>query len=323
MSILANHLTGGIVGVRFVLLAIALGASLTEYRAIRQYLAGADASFCHSTQPPEKGLENDCLRLGVVWPAVNLALALGACINLLLLPTRQAAATGASRPVQTPGRMHNASLSFHDNRRRMATAALATALIAAANGVVYIAAIAQPSGAEHQRMYWQSNTVFWIAASLVLMRDLINHTRTCRQGGSAQNISGCSMFHWSVAAGALAQFGLSALLEVYYALFTGFHISEPVGSTTHSRFVILSGVLSFVAALLPLNAHRRGFYLSLGRPQKGVDMQSDDTHILAAGRGVEIAEYYTSLTRMQPNQIPVVVSPEASSSLLGQLTFGW
>ncbi|KAJ2395667.1 hypothetical protein GGI23_004218, partial [Coemansia sp. RSA 2559] len=219
--------------------------------------------------------------------------------------------------------MNNASLSFHDNRRRMATAALATALIAAANGVVYIAAIAQSSGAEHQRMYWQSNTVFWIAASLVLMRDLINHARACRLGGSAQHISGCSVFHWSVAAGALAQFGLSALLEVYYALFTGFHVSEPVGSTAHSRFVILSGVLSFVAALLPLNAHRRGFYLSLGRPQKGVDMQSEDTQILAAGRGVEIAEYYTSLTRMQPNQIPVVVSPEASSSLLGQLTFGW
>ncbi|KAJ1781293.1 hypothetical protein LPJ59_007080, partial [Coemansia sp. RSA 2399] len=259
---------GGTVGVRFVLVAIALSASLTEYHAIRQYLAGADAKFCHGTQPPEKGLENDCLRLGVVWPAVNLALALGACVNLLLFPMSQAAAADAGRPVQSPGRMANASLSFHDNRRRMATAALAIALVAAANGLVFIAAMAQSSEAEHQRMYWQSNTFFWITASLVLVRDLINHTRACRLGGP-QRIHGSSVFHWSVAAGALAQLGLSALLEVYYALFTGFHVSEPVGSTTHSRFVLLSGVLSFAAALLPLNAHRRGFYLSLGRPQKG------------------------------------------------------
>ncbi|KAJ1902993.1 hypothetical protein LPJ81_003305 [Coemansia sp. IMI 209127] len=52
-------------------------------------------------------------------------------------------------------------------------------------------------------------------------------------------------------------------------------------------------------------------------------MQGDDTQIFAAGLGVESVEYHTSLTRMQPNQMPVVVSPEASSSLLGQLTFGW
>ncbi|KAJ1667542.1 hypothetical protein EV178_001271 [Coemansia sp. RSA 1646] len=327
MSIPASHPSGGTTGVKLVLLAIATSTLLTEYRAIRRYLASADANFCHGTQPLghyDKGLENDCLRLGVVWPALNLALILGACVNLLLLPVSNGPCLEEVRrtgPPLSSSQLATALLSFHDNRTRSATAALVAALIAAANGFVFTADTAW-SGADqtHQRMYWHSHSVFWVAASLVLVRDLISRIRISRLGDSAQRVLGYSVFHWSVVVGALVQFALSALFEGYYAFFTNSHISEPLGSTVHSRFVLLSAILCFAVVVVPLNAHRKGFYLSLGREKKDADMQNDDTQI---SMGIDSAEYQTSLTRMQPKQTPIVTSPETSCSLLGQLTFGW
>ncbi|KAJ2555510.1 hypothetical protein EV175_002249, partial [Coemansia sp. RSA 1933] len=309
--------------VKLVLLAIALGVSLTEYRAIRQYAANADTDFCHSTSNQRLQshqtwvLANDCLRLGVVWPVVNLVLAMGACVNLLLLPFP--APSDAGRPARSPIRMENASIVFHDNRSYMASAALIVSLVAVANGCAFtIASKYSPGSPEqksHQRMYWQSSTVFWVTTSLVLVRDLVSHA-----GGSSTPRSG-GLFHWSVAVGALAQLGLSALLEGYYAFFTGVHVNEPLASTLHSRFVMVSIALSLAAALLPLNAHRNGFYLSLGRPKEGsTDISNNETQPMP---GTEFSEYHTPLTRIKPNQMPVVMSPESSSSLLGQLTFGW
>ncbi|KAJ2654577.1 hypothetical protein IWW48_006018 [Coemansia sp. RSA 1200] len=302
-----------------------IGVSLAEYYAIRRYLADADAGFCHGKQHSERvepWLANDCLRLGVVWPTVNLALALGMCINLLVLPfhslplTREA---GARSPALLPDRLAGV-LSFHDNRTRIGKAALTVSLAAVANGLIFATSMGHRRS--HEYMYWHSQAVFWVAASLVLIRDLANHKRSW-QSGTAQTDAGCGVFHhWSIVVGVLVQFVLGALLEGYYAFFTGKHIGEAPGSTAHSRFVAVSGAISLIVALLSLSSHRRGFYLSLGR-QKTVDVQSGDMALLP-GSEVDSDEYKTPLTRQQqPNQMPLVESPESLCSPLDRLTFGW
>ncbi|KAJ1729986.1 hypothetical protein LPJ72_004689, partial [Coemansia sp. Benny D160-2] len=235
------------VGAKLCLFLIAFSVSLAEYYAIRRYLADADAGFCHGKQPSrhvEPRLANDCLRLGVVWPTVNLALALGMCINLLVLPfhglplTREADARASEL---LPDRLAGV-LSFHDNRTRIGKAALTVSLIAVANGLVFVTYTGHSRS--HEYMYWHSQAVFWVTVSVVLVRDLANH-KWSWQAGTAQTDAECGVFrHWSIVAGALAQFVLGALLEGYYAFFTGKHIGEAPGSTAHSRFVAVSGTIS-------------------------------------------------------------------------------
>ncbi|KAJ2693618.1 hypothetical protein GGH99_001073, partial [Coemansia sp. RSA 1285] len=317
------------VGAKLCLFLIAFSVSLAEYYAIRRYLADADAGFCHGKQLSrhvEPRLANDCLRLGVVWPTVNLALALGMCINLLVLPfhglplTREADARASAL---LPDRLAGV-LSFHDNRTRIGKAALTVSLIAVANGLVFVTYTGHSRS--HEYMYWHSQAVFWVAVSVVLVRDLANH-KWSWQAGTAQTDAGCGVFrHWSIVAGALAQFVLGALLEGYYAFFTGKHIGEAPGSTAHSQFVAVSGTISLVVALLSLSAHRRGFYLSLGRQKKTAGVRSGDTDDmeLLPGSDIDSDEYKTPLTRQQQtNQMPLVGSPESLCSPLDRLTFGW
>ncbi|KAJ1992782.1 hypothetical protein GGI25_003330 [Coemansia spiralis] len=278
------------IGLKLGLLLIALRTIYVEATAIRR-LARSD--LC----PTTPSLFNDCFRLGVAWPLVNLILSLFLFANLLIVPcdTARRSTTDEATPLLRDRAAEPSPeiFKYHDNRLRTAVAAVAASLVAIGNPLVFL----HGSAPEYHRAYWRSHMWFWTTVLLVFVRDLRNHLQRPRR-----------VFHWSLVLVVLLQLVLSMLFEGYYAFFTDIML------TAHSRFVAVSILVSFAIALLPLCVDREGFYLPLKRRSELGPEYEPST---------ESREYQTPLARLRPLEEPLAVSPESKHSVLGQLTFSW
>ncbi|KAJ2182322.1 hypothetical protein GGF45_000941 [Coemansia sp. RSA 551] len=251
-------------------------------------------------------LSNDCFRLGVAWPLVNALLAAVVFGNLVVVPW-----------ISPSGQQSQARamLSFHDNRLSVASLTAAVALVAVANSATFVIIGSRDTsgGARHEQVYWQATLAFWAVAVCAFGRDFV-HTRRHAHA---------SVFHWTLIMAVLVQALVCGLVEGFYEFFTGQHVAEPVGQSLHSQFVMLSAVIGLVAAMLPLYAHRQGFYLPTERRSELATEQATENMELTVGPDVKAFELHTPLTRVRANQIPIVVSPEQSHSIIGQLVFSW
>ncbi|KAJ2490030.1 hypothetical protein IWW37_003505 [Coemansia sp. RSA 2050] len=173
-------------------------------------------------------LGNDCYRLGVVWPVLNLSL-----VGFLAV----GGGAGWWRRQQVD---HNsgarALLKYKDNRRRMGMAAIIVSMV----GIGIATNAAAAVGLGFEQAYWQSQLAFWGYSFLA---------------HAALGV------HWTVAVAVLVQLLVSSLVEPFFAFFTGQHVYEPLLATTHSRSVLAAAVVSAVAALVLLSTHRRGAFL--------------------------------------------------------------
>ncbi|KAJ2797080.1 hypothetical protein H4R21_004458, partial [Coemansia helicoidea] len=296
-----------------VVLAGAVGGALwgAARSAMRNY-AGAPC------RGGPLALGSDCARLGVIWPAANLALAAAAWATMVAA-TRRAPELAAMGRGQGPG---GALVSLHDNRLRVGAAACAVA-VAAAGGALMVALLGGGGGGDgrwgvdpQQRVYWQSHCVFWAAAAAAAACDLAAFVRAgCATAGP--------LFRWPLLAALAAQAAISAA-EMLLMLFSGRHASEPVGASVHACAAMAAAALSAAGFVVPLCAHRRGFYLPRAdpdspRPARDNGADSD----LGAAPDVIPLEYHTSLTKEKREDIPLVESPEDAHSVVGQLVFSW
>ncbi|KAJ2426352.1 hypothetical protein GGF41_002090, partial [Coemansia sp. RSA 2531] len=162
-------------------------------------------------------LGNDCFRLGVIWPVLNLSL-----VSILII------LGGAGWSWRTHLVDHNSGAHplrvYKDNRRKMCVAAIIVSLvgIGIATNTVFVV------GLGFQQAYWQSQLIFW--SSLCLAHITIG-------------------VHWTVTVSVLGQLLVSSLIEPYFGFFTGSHIYEPLLATTHSRSVLATAVVSAIATL--------------------------------------------------------------------------
>ncbi|KAJ2368208.1 hypothetical protein H4S01_001716, partial [Coemansia sp. RSA 2610] len=290
-------------------LAVLLIAGLAMYDAAASsigYWRSSDLQQC--TAAVAYGLSDDCFRLGVAWPLANMALAAVVLGNLAVQPW-------ISNGSQPQGQRQSAMLSFHDNRLSVAVLSAAVALVAVANSLAFVMAggTSAGGGVRHEQVYWQATLAFWAVAACAFGRDLARIMQNSAHG----------TFHWTLTAAVLAQACIGGLAEGYFAFFVGAHVDEPVGQSLHSRFVMLSLAIGLAAAVLPLQAHRRGFYLPRQRrPATATEPATEDMP-LEVGPDVRAFEYHTPLTRVRANQVPLVTSPEQAQSVLGQLIFSW
>ncbi|KAJ2859201.1 hypothetical protein GGH94_006231 [Coemansia aciculifera] len=297
------------------MLALASGTALfSAFQAIREF----SPNDRHGHQCAQ--LTDDCFRLGVAWPVVNVILGIGALVSLLLLPTSPSHDDNSNNRLQNKAapELGGVKVSFRDNRQRMAAAAVGVSLVGAAVPLAFLQVSASaiqgnvPSVHKYHQVYWQSHMAFWISALLALTHGLL-----------ARSYSGATSsrpaFHWLLILAVALQLLLSALVEGYFNFFTGSHIYEPVWFSLHSRFVLASAVISAVATLVQLATHRRGFY------QLDAQLNSAERKQVAAalGKGDDNDDYTTPLTRMRAEKAPLVTSPEHRSSLLDKLSFGW
>ncbi|KAJ1901680.1 hypothetical protein LPJ66_000593 [Kickxella alabastrina] len=276
---------------------------------------------CGRGDNPMWTLTNDCFRLGVMWPAVNLLLAAMVFIYLILTPWE----VGRSETL-----VHHVSgiLSHHDNRLRVARASIAVSVLGAATALGFLSVSSGSSSTvrEHERLYWQSQMVYWVVVAAAFGRQAAGF-----RGGNQK------LFHWPLFAATLGQLCLCVLFEGYYAFFTGDHLHERPGASAHSRFVLVSVALSSASALLPLDAHKLGFFLPKGQRKanatatspsdaaaSGASVGDNEAGDNAAIAGAEVDSVYkTPLSRVRDDQIPLVESPEHVSSIFGQLVFSW
>ncbi|KAJ2358340.1 hypothetical protein GGF43_000870 [Coemansia sp. RSA 2618] len=309
---------GGGRSIAAVKLAVLLAAGFTMYNAAMGgvgYWRSGGLQQCADSEA--YALSNDCFRLGVAWPLVNAVLATAVFANLILQPWIQPFSQVRQQQQQ---RQLGAMLSFHDNRLSVASLSAAVALVAVANAAAFVvigdkSRSASGGGASpYERVYWHSTLAFWVVALCAFGRDLMQQTRRQTQTG---------VFHWTLIAAVLVQAVISGLAEGFFEFFAGEHVREPVGQSLHSRFVMLSSVASLVAAVLPLYAHQRGFYLPRSRRPESLTEQATEDMQLEVGPDVKAFELHTPLTRVRANQIPVVTSPEHSQSVIGQLVFSW
>ncbi|KAJ2744491.1 hypothetical protein GGI20_002929 [Coemansia sp. BCRC 34301] len=257
-------------------------------------------------------LTDDCFRLGIAWPTVNIALGTAMFVSLLLPLPRP----GRNDNAKATRRVNIAGISFRDNRLCMSAAAVGVALVGAATPLAFLRMVTSaiqgsaPSVHEYHGVYWQSHLLFWATALPAFASSLL-----------ARLVSPCDLrpaFHWLLALAVVLQFALSALAEGYFTFFTGAHIYEPALYSPHSRFVLISALVSFAAALVPLLTHRRGFYQ--------LDAQlslAEHKEASAAAMDLVDDDYTTPLTRARQGKTPVVVTPERSTSLFAVLTFAW
>ncbi|KAJ2730836.1 hypothetical protein IW152_004972 [Coemansia sp. BCRC 34962] len=266
-------------------------------------------------------LADDCFRLGIAWPIANIVLGVAAAASLLLLPMDSSSPGDNSNNRQPSNKaapnLGGAKVSFRDNRQRMAAAAVGVSLVGALVPLAFLRASAiqgsMASVHRHHQVYWHSQMAFWISAFLALTHGLL--TRSYSRTTSPR-----LPFHWLLVLAVVLQLFLSALAESYFSFFTGSHIHEPVLFSLHSRFVLVSALVSGAATLVHLITQRSGFY------QLSAQLNAAERKQAAAIIGKENDDdddYTTPLTRMRVEKTPLLTTPEHRSSLFDALSFGW
>ncbi|KAJ2796514.1 Transporter of the ATP-binding cassette (ABC), partial [Coemansia furcata] len=298
---------------RLVLSLAAATALFSAYQALREFQPD-DRHGHQCTQ-----LLDDCFRLGIVWPAINIALGIAAQVSLLLLPSSPSHSDNSnSRHLNKAAfNLGGVKVSFRDNRQCMAAAAVGVSLVGAAVPLAFLrvsASAIQGSVTlvhEYHQVYWKSHMAFWISAFLALTHGLLTRSYS----GAA---STCPAFHWLLVLAVVLQLSLSALAEGYFNFFTGSHIYEPVLFSLHSRFVLVSVIVSVAATLVQLNTHRRGFY------QLDAQLTASEHKQVAAAIDREYDDDYTTpLTRMRAGKAPLLATPEHHSSFFDRFSLGW
>ncbi|KAJ2083395.1 hypothetical protein H4R24_000872 [Coemansia sp. RSA 988] len=243
-------------------------------------------------------LGNECLRLGVAWPAANLTLAAAVLVGLIQGPWKRRVAGGSSAAAG----VDPAIFAFHDNRRSVARALAVAAVAALAIALAFVRMTGEDEQRRAQRVYWQSCVAFWATTAVAAARNAILRSGSGRFQGW---LTGVLCVHVL----------MCALGESYFVFGFPSHTSGQSGLVGHGTFVAISAAVACVAAILPMTAHRHGFYLPRARRTAGDG--------LVVGPGINAREYHTPLTQVRPDQIPMVRSPEDAHSFLGLLLFNW
>ncbi|KAJ1821431.1 hypothetical protein LPJ60_002614 [Coemansia sp. RSA 2675] len=296
--------------------ALVLAAGTALYSAIGAIIAfRPDDRHAHQCTQ----LLDDCFRLGMAWPIVNIVLGVAAVASLLLQPVVSSSSLSGDnsnnrQPNKAAPNLGGAKVSYRDNRQRMAAAAVGVSLVGALVPLAFLRASAiqgsMASAHKYHQVYWHSQMAFWISAFLALTHDLL--TRSFIGATPRQPL------HWLLVLAVALQLLLSALVEGYFSFFTGSHIYEPVLFSLHSRFVLVSALVSGAATLVHLITQRGGFYQ--------LDAQLNVAERKQAAAIIEKEEdddYTTPLSRMRVEKTPLLMTPEHRSSLFEVLSFGW
>ncbi|KAJ2799477.1 hypothetical protein H4R20_004425, partial [Coemansia guatemalensis] len=244
-------------------------------------------------------LGDECFRLGMAWPAANLALAAAVLINLVQGPWKRRVVGGGS---SSAAGIDPEIFTFHDNRRSVARTLAAVAVAAVAMALAFVQFTGEDEQRRAQRVYWQSCVAFWAATAVAATRNAVLR-------------SGSGRFQGSLTAVLCVHTLMCALGESYFAFGFPSHTGGQSGLAAHGVFVGISAAVACLAAIMPMIAHRHGFYLPRARRTAGDG--------LVVGPGVDAREYHTPLTQVRPDQIPMVRSPEGAHSFLGLLLFNW
>ncbi|KAJ2784237.1 hypothetical protein H4R18_001225 [Coemansia javaensis] len=297
--------------------ATGIAGAIGAIAAARAALLGAAAvAFCGAARAAARlscgggSGGGDCARLGVAWPAANLALAAalasGAAVRLL----RPAAVPDRGPITSDRGRISGGRLVLHDNRRRVGAWAWACAAAAAGASAApfAVARWCHSDVAEHHAVFWLSRLAFWAAALAAVVCDLGAFARA--------RDAAPPLFRWPLLGALAAQAALS-VAEALVMLFAPAHAAEPVGASVHAWSAMAAAAASLAALVVPLCAQRRAFWL----PREGAAGQAGAAP--AAPAIPEAREYHTPLSKERPEDIPLAESPEDAHSVVGQLVFSW
>ncbi|KAJ2458981.1 hypothetical protein GGF42_001738 [Coemansia sp. RSA 2424] len=235
----------------------------SSFKVSRQYFIDRHAlcPLCTSPLATADALLDDCLRLGVIWPALNLLLSmLLAAGQLLALMTKRNRSNARQTPIDDkPCAPTDGSADAEMNMRATLVATSLTAAVAAFafTHVFLVAPWAEVHG--YQLAYWRSNKTFWLVLLQTCSYDLLDFMSYT----SAARHSDRPAVHWSVVAATLLQLVLCAPVE---ALFTvaavsasGAHASMMTLRSAHSCFVLVSALTASVAAYFSVRAYRQRF----------------------------------------------------------------
>ncbi|KAJ2623648.1 hypothetical protein GGF44_005306, partial [Coemansia sp. RSA 1694] len=148
-------------------------------------------------------LLDDCLRLGVIWPALNLLLSmLLAAGQLLALVTKRNRSNATQTPIDDKPCAPTDGTA--DTEMNMRTTLVATSLTAAVTAFAFTHVFLVAPWAEvheYQLAYWRSNKTFWLVLLQTCSYDLLDFmTYTSGARHSAR-----PAVHWSVVAATLLQ----------------------------------------------------------------------------------------------------------------------
>ncbi|KAJ1820365.1 hypothetical protein LPJ75_000958, partial [Coemansia sp. RSA 2598] len=252
-------------------------------------------------QCDERTLTSDCFRLGVAWPWANLCLSTVLFVYLLCIPWGRRRRISSDAIAGAGGSQVNGVLEFKDNRRQTALFSLLAAVASAASAlaVLVLSHIHRADQGWWLTTYWLTNGLFWATVSLTIAVRLLGYLDSV-------------VFQLPLVLALFAQTLLTSLAECFYVFFTADHVYQaPLGSW-HNVFCISQAALSTVALVLALSAHKHGFFLPVRQRIKG-DVAGEKDSLV----------YSTPLSRMRPEQVPLVRTPEQAASALDHFSFGW
>ncbi|PIA18528.1 hypothetical protein COEREDRAFT_100758 [Coemansia reversa NRRL 1564] len=170
--------------VKVAVLAAAGAAAYDAASSITQFRHGPMHQRLCATGGAAGTLENECFRLGIMWPAVNLALTAAVLINLIRGPWKRHVAGGSSARAN----VDTTVFAFHDNRRSVARALAVVVVGAAAIALIFVQVTGKDEQRQAQRVYWQSCVAFWAAVAMAVTRNAMLRSGSGRFQGSLMTV---------------------------------------------------------------------------------------------------------------------------------------
>ncbi|KAJ2754506.1 hypothetical protein GGI19_002354, partial [Coemansia pectinata] len=227
-----------------ILVLLTAATIYSSFKAGQQYFNSGQI-LCPFRSTPSHTLLDDCLRLGVVWPALNLLLSVLPPFGLLLVLV---AKKGSSKKALSVADKLSAP-TLTDAEADMRTMVVAVSLAAAVAALAFIHVNVSASRAEvhgYHMMYWRSNMAFWQVLSLTCSYDLLDFMAY----SSDKRRSANPVFQWSAVMAIVMQLALCAPVEGIFTFVVP--ASKPVLSSMHARFVLVSALAAAVALYFTL-----------------------------------------------------------------------
>ncbi|KAJ2072935.1 hypothetical protein GGH13_002344 [Coemansia sp. S155-1] len=227
-----------------ILVLLTAATIYSSFKAGQQYFNSEGEVLCPFRSTLPQSLLDDCLRLGVVWPSLNLLLSVLPPAGLLF---RLVAKKRSSRSLSVTDKLSapTPTDSEADMRTMVVAVSLAAAIVALA--FIHVSLSALPAGVlGYHMLYWRSNMAFWQVLSLTCSYDLLDFM-ACT---SDKRRTGSLVFQASVVVAIMMQLALCAPVEG--ALTFVVHASEPMLPSMHLRFVLVSTLTAAVALYFTL-----------------------------------------------------------------------
>ncbi|KAJ2696380.1 hypothetical protein H4218_004651 [Coemansia sp. IMI 209128] len=241
-----------------VILLLTAATVFSSFKAGQHYI-NREQALCplHPTpQPLSRMLLDDCLRLGVVWPTLNLLLSVVPLLGLLFAG-RSKKDSSSSKSVPVADSHSAPTLALMDAAINLKTMVVAASLVAAAAALVFVhvTLATRPAGVYgYHLMYWRSSMAFWQVLSLTCSYDLLGSMSPTSNALEPAVLG----VHWSVVVATVLQLALCMPVESILA-FSG-SASLPLMPAAHLRFVLVSTLTATMASYVTVRSYLLRFH---------------------------------------------------------------